>query len=1105
MSSGQIACYGYSDSSAQWVSTNVLSITRVPYGGAATSVRHTTPLSFSGMLASWQALLDVAVPAGAPWALSYSATTRRVTLASAGALFDLALSAQVGKWLGYTTLTSAGAATYTGQAEPAGVAECEGLEVAIPLHQSDTEIHRYRHGRTLATTWGTLDLFQVHGYLRADRYATALGYGWLKCGRVRLTQSGGSTANAYSSADLDGYVDGWVQAFEARLVGQAGQLIEINAVISRTSATLASAEVTGFWGALRYGWSPLYLLDASGVPVYWCERATGKTLTAGYTEDASLVIDDSAEVGSEIDRERGCGVGLALGWKILDTSTARTWMRRPAYVGYLQVDLDDTNATVTVTSTTGSPAAPGAIYIGTERITYTGKTGTTFTGCTRGTAGSLAAIHKIKGSAVLVTDSIRTWKGRDVVLRALPCDPSGYVTGTAILDDAVDVWRGRSTASPLRHADGWQFGGDALDRLLERKLAGPISGQLVFDDSFVPVQTAFEFGVFLVAQDSAGTIVWSYAIDVAPFQSGYTNGDMLSAGELRAAISAAWTARIGVLGIGADVGNKLEWVSVGVNILSPRFSVVEDATIEMLKVVLPYWGPVTVYDAIGGVPLWMDAAGMSFAVQMAPWFNTLSADPQVYYQPGAVGAPPSLCIQLDDGAASDCPPSGFVRITSGDVSKLYVFAGSTTQSGKVFLAGLQLAQGGADWPAPWASSLAGATAQIWESDENDLAILALEMLESSGTGNRGAYDVFSQGAGYGLRSTVVNEDSFATKAQTIPLTASVCPSGNSAVELFGGAFALARQAMVQRANRTLSDLRQQIHLVDTTPGGSDYFTVIYDETLLCIAADPVESVERLDPPTVIGVQRLKGPGEKDEDKPIVFRDVQQAESRGAVEASYGVPCDNRAELQAFALERAAAIFASDQDGQAISVRVPPWVVAEPGDTVRLSLRHPSVFDPATGTIGYLGNCRCVGRTINLATQVVTLTLLLEGLWPQRSLCPAGEVVSFTGAAGAATSLSITDPTGQYHAHFQQAIALAGAAVHVYHYQPGGVEADTQRYTLSASALAAGVCTLTIASQTGAFSLSTALRSHVTLPITAYASITTFQAAFAHEDDGSFWV
>ncbi len=91
------------------------------------------------------------------------------------------------------------------------------------------------------------------------------------------------------------------------------------------------------------------------------------------------------------------------------------------------LDCDDT--TVTVDSTTGF-ASSGSIWIGTERIDYTGTTATTFTGCTRGkyapfgtqggTANRFGRGHDVPAYDYhvaykpRVTDTPRTWVGRDV-------------------------------------------------------------------------------------------------------------------------------------------------------------------------------------------------------------------------------------------------------------------------------------------------------------------------------------------------------------------------------------------------------------------------------------------------------------------------------------------------------------------------------------------------------------------------------------------------------------------------------------------------------------------------------------------------------------------
>ena len=62
--------------------------------------------------------------------------------------------------------------------------------------------------------------------------------------------------------------------------------------------------------------------------------------------------------------------------------------------------IDASTATITVSNTDGFPIG-GTILIESERIDYTGKTATTFTGCTRGAHGTTAATH---ATALAVTE-----------------------------------------------------------------------------------------------------------------------------------------------------------------------------------------------------------------------------------------------------------------------------------------------------------------------------------------------------------------------------------------------------------------------------------------------------------------------------------------------------------------------------------------------------------------------------------------------------------------------------------------------------------------------------------------------------------------------------
>jgi hypothetical protein len=100
----------------------------------------------------------------------------------------------------------------------------------------------------------------------------------------------------------------------------------------------------------------------------------------------------------------------ARGEKIFRSTNDSTTLDGAALVG---------DTIITVQSTTGFPAT-GTILIGTEQITYTGKTSTTFTGCTRGANGTTAAGYP-DGTSVLAfwteIDSGRTNAGKYTFFR----------------------------------------------------------------------------------------------------------------------------------------------------------------------------------------------------------------------------------------------------------------------------------------------------------------------------------------------------------------------------------------------------------------------------------------------------------------------------------------------------------------------------------------------------------------------------------------------------------------------------------------------------------------------------------------------------------------
>lgn len=847
-----------------------------------------------------------------------------------------------------------------------------------------------------------------------------------------------------------------------------------------------------FWNPTSYGFAPVYWLTVGGIPVVFTERTLGLALPSGWgLEDASLVIDDSAEVGVEaIDRDRGVGVGLDFSFKLLDTDVVRDWLRRWSQQATITQDLLAGDTTAHVMDTTGWDSS-GILYIGLERIQYNGKTGTTFANLTRATCGSLAATHKAGTTGQIVTDRPRHWRGRDVTLWASQADPSGHVCGSSMISqEAIQIWRGRITSSPERHSDGFSFNCQSLDRILDEQLAAKMSGDVVGTGAEYLLPVGWSIGAFMVGVDAADVEVWKTNVVFSPFAG--MSATYKSSGEIRTLVSDAWAAA--VVAAGAPATTHLgdwTWVQKGGKWHS-RIKLLKDAAV---YTVLP-WLYIDGKE-YSQIPTAKFTSGMKSAYDLDLNHFVNDVPPFCPVDPAGNQLPTGVTILLTEGDPSDVPPAGKVTIKSGDASCTYIYAVIGTSESDLHLEGLVPLDGQTPLSV---GQFVNANAEILLSDQGAFDVLALNCLESSGTGLRGTYDVLARGAGYGLDASVVMQETFFNRlgsGAVGTLNGDIASAGASFVDLFGGVLSLFRLAVVAKPVTTEANAPIRLQVVDTAQG-TNYTTTILDSDLLSHQSDPVVSVKRADVPNMISV--LRKPGGQEE-SPILFNDFAAVEATGKREVQYRVDAKDRDALKNAALPAVSAHFAYDQTVQAIELLVHPGVIAEVGDAIWLTTTHPAVWTWSTspGQVGYDGPGRVVGRKLNLKSGVATLTLLIDGSLKLFALSPAAEVTAYGGAAGAPTWIE----TGiQYMDHFSNAIANAGGPIGVLHYQPGEAETTAQKYNVSAAANLAGACRLTVSSQTGVFDLDVSKRSTLTLPQTANA--TTFQNLFAHSGDGSQW-
>jgi len=138
------------------------------------------------------------------------------------------------------------------------------------------------------------------------------------------------------------------------------------------------------------GYQVRTVIDLNTFTVDFGTVATSAATGGGASVNAAFEISAGLPVYT---LGNGWGAGPWNGSRLGAAATTLTYTS-----GARNVYLDAASTTINVTSTAAFPST-GAIQIEWEIITYTGKTATSFTGCTRGTNGSIASSHAIQPTA----------------------------------------------------------------------------------------------------------------------------------------------------------------------------------------------------------------------------------------------------------------------------------------------------------------------------------------------------------------------------------------------------------------------------------------------------------------------------------------------------------------------------------------------------------------------------------------------------------------------------------------------------------------------------------------------------------------------------------
>ena len=866
------------------------------------------------------------------------------------------------------------------------------------------------------------------------------------------------------------------------------------------------------WSPTEYGWGVVYWMTIEGIPVVFIERGTSLALPADFpTQDASLVIDNSSEVGQLIDREKGIGAGFPLTVQLLDTATVRSWVRRASTSTQLTKDFAHSDTELHLMNLTGW-ASSGAAWVGLERITYSGTSTSgglpRLTGCTRATAGTHARSVKLGSMGAVASTLPRWWRGRQVRLYATPMTPSGAMTGATLAAEADEIWRGTIDQGPERQGGIWQITAQALDRKLAVKLADAVTGRVLDTVARYPVSAVEMLAVHLICWNPDTTKLWEFVLQIAPYE-GIADGTLKTPAEQEAYIKTAWNNALplatDLTGNGHSAAALLgDWTVQWSDAVDPGYGqVIQPAAWLWLLGFKTSSVPLGNLVTIG---LSFQASGLTKPICAVPSAPVGPCSLAIFYSNGQhmVGvandfqaikpASPGVAIALDLPVTSldypgslliDGGPPTYYKAVTLDTNVAYF---------SLLYADALLTKPTTVSAAPDTSVRVGATVS------GPAMSVLLKLLESSGGDAMGPDDTLSTGNGYALEASAVSAlsavdvASFGAviKGDLAALGVNVDLSGKSLEDVYSGLLALSQLGVMLRGDDGTGQRLQRIGLVSTEPGGSAWEVEIRDEHLLTTQQEPVAAIKARDVPNTVTVTVPAGNAQS----VVMVQDLSAVALQGKLSSDYEVPLSGVLPL-AMLRQLGWARLAAGQTEQIVELHLVPWLDFQPGDLVHLKLTHFAVWQWSTGTPGYTGIGRVLGNPRRLADGAIVATILIDGQLTKEGLCPSAPVVSHTGTAGAPTTITVEQ---RFFKHFSNTLQKQGG-LRLRHYEAGlGNEAGGGAFTATSVTDTGTACQLGGITPSGGATLSSA--SWLTLPELATSG--DYQAGFAHVDDGSIW-
>ena len=794
--------------------------------------------------------------------------------------------------------------------------------------------------------------------------------------------------------------------------------------------------LSGGWSDLvKAGYTWTYAVQIEGIPHVFIEKAiprvdstSGPSLPSGYDSAIEcLSITDGAKVSINIDRMKGCASGdafdLVLGWQGLEDSALTTGMfSAPATSITIAENVDTSTGSIEVVDTTGWTASHG--YIGIERVALSVVDGTHVNLTSRGLSGSLANKYVVRSpSYKMITDKPVIWRGRNVTIWRHLLSPDKRILDDQWCDTVNEssgerkycriLWRGYIDQPPRPSKAGLVLRCLPLVRKVELPLGHKVKGKTLAmeigddekplvggfpvkyipsaplasyrwrtDDGLVNISGDFlanaNTGVATASRVLGEDVYWDlYGLIAATaigtpwarepeFFAGQvsTNPNIPATGHYVRFIFGVYDEDIDQSNTYIDVlASSQYWLVPGRYYWTKEFDAHDFGSKYVLRLPLRldppsqglpgYWLPIVregtnewndvTWPSAGYAVIGESGAGIMIewdAIDDGPWFWYENSDVSFLHVKRVIGAAPGDPLGVLDSIA--------VNYVTG-------FEGV----GQVILATL---------------------------------------LQSSGAGNRGTWDVLALGQGLGIHEDLM--DMSTAGAQVLPSTAITLFSEGkqSIIGLLGGHFALRGACLVQYCTDPDRDQVGQAikgsHAGDCILAFVGFDAGVAEASATTIGLDEcileaIDAPEPADSPNSVQVAvelPLSGQAHT-----VTIQDLPRIQGEGARVAEYAAPGMTEGE----AAQMAMTVIRRGDGESILSLTLAPWVEIQPGDLVNLTIAHPVTYDFASGqrspaSIG----ARCLGWSADLFTGTQRVTLLLAGLDNAVGpLCPSPAIYS----------------------------------------------------------------------------------------------------------------